>query len=181
MAGDMEVISGEGSLTRVRSAPRTVQISDCGDSDPATFIRRFTRAGTDTFTGIIEGTGDSDNKGLVNTCVPALQSGEFRTLVSFTDVAVAGRRGGAILEVIGHFQVRTAEVDGSQVAVTSEVGEVRFLCGTGPLRGIRGTGVYDATSIPSIPGRDSRAYVITIHFDDASDATRLYENMCRDL
>lgn len=191
IASHSEEISGQGTLTRVRTAvPPIVQLSDCGDNADNTFIRSVVRSGTDTLTGIIEGTGSSDNRFINNTCVPALQHGEFRTIVSFNDVTVADRSGGAILEFIGHLQVRTAEVpdaDGKKlvsVRVTTEAGELRFLCGTGALKGIRGTGIYDATVIPSVPGipaRDVRGYAMSILFDDASDATHLYEDMCRDL
>lgn len=189
IAAHSEEISGQGTLTRARTPVSVVELSGCGDAADGTFIRSVVRTGSDTFTGIITGTGSVDNRFINNTCVPALQHGEFRTIVSFNDVTVADRSGGAILEFIGHFQVRTAEVpdaNGNLVAVrvTTEAGELRFLCGTGALKGIRGTGIYDATVIPSVPGipaRDLRGYAISIHFDDASDATHLYEDMCRDL
>jgi len=190
IASHSEEIFGQGTLTRVRMlVPPIVQLSDCGDDADNTFIRSVVRSGTDTFSGIITGTGNAENRFINNTCVPALQHGEFRTIVSFTDVTVADRRGAAMLEFIGHFQVRAAQVadvNGSPVvvAVTTEAGEMRFLCGTGALQGIRGTGIYDATVIPTvlgIPGRDLRGYSISIHFDDPSDATHLDQGMCRDL
>ena len=46
-ASEREDIFGQGTLTRVRIVvPPVVQVSDCGDTDPATFIRSATRTGT---------------------------------------------------------------------------------------------------------------------------------------
>lgn len=185
-ASEREDIFGQGTLTRVRIVvPPVVQVSDCGDTDPATFIRSGTRTGTDTFSGIITGTGTVDNRFINNTCVPALQHGEFRTIVSFSDVTVGERTGGAVLEFIGHFQVRATQVAGVDgVQVTTEAGELRFLCGSGALKGISGTGVYSATVIPSVaglPARDLRAYAISVRFGDPNDATERSRDLCQDL
>src|SRR2546425_4150151 len=175
IASNSEEISGQGTITRERTLLSRDELSNCGDLDTSTFMRSVVRSGTDTFSGIIAGTSSSvDNRFINNTCVPALRHGAFRTIVSFNDVTVADRRGGAILEFIGHFQDRAAEVDGFPVSITTEAGEFRFLCGTGALKGIRGTGIYNATVIPSTPVttvRDLRGYAIWIHFDEIGRAS----------
>lgn len=184
-----EEISGQGTLTRLRIPGSVVELSDCGDlADNTTFIRSVTRTGTDTFSGFITGISRSvDNRFINNSCIPELQHGAFRTIVSFDDVTVADRRGGAVLEFIGHFQHRTVQVNGFPVAVDTEDGQLRFLCGTGDLKGISGTGIYNATNIPSIPStpvvpaRDLRAYAISIHFDDRPDAPDRSHDICKDL
>lgn len=188
MASDTSEISGHGTLTRVRSAPSVVELSNCGDAAGNTFIRSGARTGSDTLSGIITGTSRSvDNRFIINTCIPELRHGAFRTIVSFDDVTVGDRRGGAVLEFIGHFQPRTVEIDGFPVAVDTEDGQIRILCGTGALRGISGTGIYNATNIASIPStppvsaRDLRVYAISINFDDRPDAPDRSHDICKDL
>ena len=163
----VEEFFGIGQFPGTRSAPTSEQISDCGDADPNTNLRRFMRTGENTFTGIIEGsTSKVDNRGLTNTCSIGRTHGTFRTLYYFESVTIAGKTGGAVIEHTGPFDITSGVIftDGTKFQV---------LCGTGDLKGIHGEGITTAST------GVANGYALWVHFGHNHDVG--YDFLCGDL
>jgi len=135
-------------------------LSDCGDSDATSNVILQTNAGTVTYTGILEGTGQLLTKLLSNRCVPSQPHNTFRVLDTFESLTVAGRTGGAVVEIIGY-----GRIPATGVSVNENT--IRILCGTGDLKGVHAEGTL---TVSVGPGVDSRAMQLWVHFGHNHDA-----------
>jgi hypothetical protein len=151
----------------------TEQVSDCGDSNPATNISHLIRTGQVTYTGpiqgttIMEGTGAAVSVGLSDNCQGQTHTG-FRVIDTFATLTVAGRTGGAVVEIVGR---GTSPGPG----VVLNEARLRVLCGTGELRGIHAEGVVVGSANPT--GAAS-AFQLWVHFDHKHDH---FDFMCEGL
>lgn len=158
--------SGGGFQVSVRTSRETVTIDDCGDADPLTLVRTQTDLNTRTYSGIIEGTAEAESVAITYiNCTAGLIHANLMQLESFDEVTVAGRTGGAVIERIGTFESR----DGVVIVTINE----RFLCGTGELEGIHGTGILQRE------GDRPRAYLFSGHF--GHDHGTGWEHLCNGL
>lgn len=150
------------------------QVSDCGDSNSATNISHQTRTGTVTYTGPIQGTaimlgaGAAVSDGLSDNCTGQTHNG-FRVIDTFETLTVAGRTGGAVVEIVGR-----GTSPGPGVVLNES--RLRILCGTGELRDIHAEGVVVGSANPS--GAAS-AFQVWVHFGHNHDVG--FDFMCLDL
>ena len=144
-------------------------LSDCGDTDTATNVILQTNTGRVTYTGFIEGTGALSTTVLVNNCVAGFGHNTFRVLDTFESVTIAGRTGGAVIEILGR---GTNPATG----VVLNDNTVRVLCGTGDLKGIHAEGTL-STSIG--PGVAARVLQLWVHFGHHHHVG--FDFLCRDL
>jgi len=151
----------------------TEPVSDCGDSNAATNISHLIRTGQVTYTGpiqgttIMEGTGAAVSVGLSDNCQGQTHTG-FRVIDTFATLTVAGRTGGAVVEIVGR---GTSPGPG----VVLNEARLRVLCGTGELRGIHAEGVVVGSANPT--GAAS-AFQLWVHFDHKHDH---FDFMCEGL
>ena len=144
-------------------------LSNCSDSDPSTNVVLQTNTGTVTYTGIIEGAGEVLTKLLANSCVPGQSHNTFRVLDTFESLTVAGRTGGAVVEIVGSGRVPAP-------GVVLNDNTIRILCGTGELKGIHAEGTLTASVGPGVA---SRALQLWVHFGHHHDVG--FDFRCRDL
>ena len=170
---DVHEFYGTGlRASTVSSVSETV--SDCGDSNAATNISQQTRTGTVTYTGPIQGTsimlgaGEGVSDGLVDNCTGQTHNG-FRVIDTFESLTVAGRTGGAVVEIVGR---GTSPGPG----VVLNEARLRILCGTGELKGVHAEGLVVGSARPS--GAAS-AFQVWVHFGHNHDTG--FDFMCRDL
>ncbi len=169
-ADKLKVEESYGTAFRTPSVLAASQIlSNCGDADPATNVILQTNTGTVTYTGIIEGTGAVSTTSLINNCVSGFGHNTFRVLDTFESVTVAGRTGGAVVEILGR---------GSNPApgVALNDNTIRILCGTGELKGIHPEGTLTASIGPGVA---SRALQLWVHFGHRHDVG--FDFLCRGL
>jgi len=149
-------------------------VSDCGDGNNATNISHQTRTGVVTYTGpiqgtgIMHGTGEAVSNGLSDNCQGQTHNG-FRVIDTFETLTVAGRTGGAVVEIVGR-----GTSPGAGVVLNES--RLRILCSTGELRGIHaeGTVVGSASSTGA-----ASAFQVWVHFGHNHDVG--FDFMCRDL
>jgi hypothetical protein len=170
---DKEEFYGTG-LRSANVTGTTEQVSDCGDSNPATNISHLIRTGQVTYTGpiqgttILEGAGNALSVGLSDNCQGQTHTG-FRVIDTFDTLTVAGRTGGAVVEIVGR-----GTSPGPGVVLNES--RLRILCGTGELRGIHAEGVVVGSASPT--GAAS-AFQLWVHFDHQHD--RGFDFMCEGL
>jgi hypothetical protein len=163
----VEEFSGTGlRATSVDRVPE--QVSDCGDTNPATSINAMTSRGSVTYTGFMEGTGEVLSQGLQDNCTGQIHNG-FRVLDTFDHLTVAGRSGGAVVEIVGR-----GTAVGPGVVVNES--RLRILCGTGELKGVHAEGLVVGSASPT--GANS-AFRMWVHFGRHLDTG--FEFLCRDL
>ena len=85
--------------------------------------------GTVTYTGFMEGTGQVLTSTLSNACVPGQAHLGIRVLDTFASLTVAGRTGGAVVEIVG-----SGRVPATGIQINDNT--VRILCGTGQLKDV---------------------------------------------
>jgi len=149
--------------------------SDCGDADPGTNVVISQTTGTVTYTGFMEGTGQVLTTALSNGCVPGQAHLGIRVLDTFESLTVAGRTGGAVVEIVGSGRV---PVTGTQINDNT----VRILCGTGELKGIHAEGTLTASiraEAPGAPRIDYRPMQLWVHFGHRHDVG--FDFLCQDL
>lgn len=168
-AADVKVEEFFGAGSRATSVTRVSEaLGDCGDTDPLTNILLATSRGTVTYTGIIEGTGAVLTKTIIDRCVLVRPHGSFRLTDTFGEVTIGGRKGGAVIEVVG-------DLDQSG-GVSTTNSTTRILCGTGDLEHAHGEGIGAGTSTATSA---SSTYALWIHFDHDHDAG--FDFLCHDL
>jgi hypothetical protein len=162
-AADITEFYGTGFRNPSTAVTDQQILSDCGDSNSSTNVTLFTFEGSTAYTGIIQGTGTVLNKQLVNNCSAAASPGHasFRLLDRLQSVSVAGRTGGAVIEIIGIVSVPVANV-------TFFDNRIRILCGTGQLKGIQAEGTLTATQ--ETGGVNVRPLQLWGHFDPPGQA-----------
>jgi hypothetical protein len=172
-AADITEFYGTGFRNPSTSVTAQEILSDCGDSNSSTNVTLFTFEGSATYTGIIQGTGTVLNKQLVNNCSAAASPGHagFRLLDRLQSVSVAGRTGGAVIEIIGIVSVPVANV-------TFFDNRIRILCGTGQLKGIQAEGTLTATQ--ETGGVNVRPLQLWGHFDPPGQANE-FDFLCSGL
>jgi len=173
LADKVKVEEFYGTGFRATSLTRTDEaLSDCADTDPSTNVVLRTNTGTVTYTGIMEGIGETLAKVLEDSCVPGQTHTTFRTLDTFDTITVAGRTGGAVVEVVGHGRI--VPTGPTTTATLNEI-RIRILCGTGDLKGIHAEGTI-TTSVR--PGAQSRAMQVWAHFGHNHDFG--FDFLCKD-
>ena len=165
-----------GTGFRVASVSSVQQnLSDCGDTDPTTNIVLFNNTGTVTYTGFMEGTGRVLTSTLANACVPGQTHFGIRVLDIFESLTVAGRTGGAVVEIVG-----SGRVPATGIQINDNT--VRILCGTGQLKGVHAEGTLTASiraEAPGVPRIDYRPMQLWVHFGHRHDVG--FEFLCQDL
>lgn len=160
-----------GTAFRTPSVGSSPEIlSDCGDTVQGTTVVLTTNTGTVTYTGIIEGTGTVLTKSLANNCASGQSHSTFRVLDVFESVSIAGRTGGAVVEIIGR-------ASSPATGVTFNDNTIRVLCGTGDLKGVHAEGTLTASIVAG--GVASRALQLWVHFGHRHDVG--FDFLCRDL
>jgi len=150
-------------------------LSDCGDADPTTNVVLFNNTGTVTYTGILEGTGQVRTTTISNACVPGQAHLRIRVLDTFESLTLAGRTGGAVVEIIG-----SGRVPATGIQINDNT--VRILCGTGQLKGIHAEGTLTASiraEAPGVPRIDYRPMQLWVHFGHRHDVG--FDFLCQDL
>ena len=150
-------------------------LSDCGDADSTTNVVLFNNTGTVTYTGIMEGTGQVRTTTISNGCVPGQAHLGIRVLDTFESLTVAGRTGGAVVEIIG-----SGRVPATGIQINDNT--VRILCGTGQLKGIHAEGTLTASiraGAPGVPLIDYRPVQLWVHFGHRHDVG--FDFLCNDL
>jgi hypothetical protein len=139
-------------------------ISNCGDSDTSTDVINREMTSDVAYTGILSGTGRTLNKTILDRCFAGLNHTTFRSLDTFDSLTVAGRTGGAVVELVG--QGRIVPVAGTPPTATFNETRIRILCGTGDLKDIHAEGTLTA----SVRGTtQSRALQLWVHFGHHHD------------
>ena len=92
--------------------------------------------------------------------MPSQPHNTFRVLDTFESLTVAGRTGGAVVEIIGY-----GRIPATGVSVNENT--IRILCGTGDLKGVHAEGTL---TVSVGPGVDSRAMQLWVHFGHNHDA-----------
>ena len=168
-ADEVKVEEFYGTGLRATSVVRvSEQISDCGDTDPATNIVAQTSTGTVTYTGFMEGTGEVLNKGVSDNCGGQTHT-SYRLIDTFESLMVAGRTGGAAVEIVGR-------LNSPAPGVTLNESRIRILCGTGELKGVHAEGTVVGTATAT--GAFS-AFQLWAHFRHNHDVG--FDFLCRDL
>jgi hypothetical protein len=145
-------------------------LSDCGDADPSTSVILQTSTGTVTYTGFMEGTGQTQNHLLADRCAAGQSHNTFRVLDSFESLTVAGRTGGAVVEIMGRGRVASPGVNLNE-------NTVRILCGTGELEGVHAEGTLTSSVITG--GGGGRVMQLWVHFGHHHDVG--FDFLCRGL
>src|SRR6266850_3997118 len=95
-----------GTGFRVANVTMTREtLSTCDDTDLNTNVVLQTNTGTATYTGIMEGIGQTTAKISVDSCVPGQTHTTFRAVETFDRLTVAGRTGGAVVEFLGYGRI----------------------------------------------------------------------------
>jgi hypothetical protein len=150
-------------------------LSDCGDGEPTTNVVFINNTGPVTYTGIMEGTGQVRTTSISNSCVPGQAHVGIRVLDTFESLTVAGRTGGAVVEIIG-----SGRVPATGIQINDNT--VRILCGTGQLKGIHAEGTLTASigaEAPGVPRIDYRPMQLWVHFGHRHDVG--FDFLCQDL
>ena len=166
-----------GTGFRVASVSNVQQnlLSDCGDTDSTTNIVLFNNTGTVTYTGFMEGTGQLLTSTISNACVPGQAHLGIRVLDIFESLTVAGRTGGAVVEIVG-----SGRVPATGIQINDNT--VRILCGTGQLKGVHAEGTLTASiraEAPGVPRIDYRPMQLWVHFGHRHDVG--FDFLCQDL
>ena len=95
-----------GTGFRVANVTMTREtLATCDDTDPNTNVVLQTNTGTATYTGIMDGIGQTTAKVIVDSCVPGQTHTTFRAVETFDNLTVAGRTGGAVVEFLGNGRI----------------------------------------------------------------------------
>jgi hypothetical protein len=143
-------------------------ISDCRDTNAATNIVHQQSTGTVTYTGFMEGTGDVVSDGLSDTCFGQTHN-SYRVIDTFEHLTIAGRTGGAVVELVGRFS-------SPSMGLTLNESRIRILCGTGELKGVHAEGTVVGSSTPT---NAFSAFQVWVHFGHKHDVG--FDFLCRDL
>src|SRR3954470_4943685 len=167
-ADKVKVAEIYGTGLRAASVKRvSAPISDCGDTDATTNISSNESKGTVTYTGFMEGTGEVLSQGLADNC-SGQNHNTFRVLDKFRSLAVEGRIGGAVVEIVG----RGTSAGG----VTLNESRLRILCGTGELKDVYAEGAVNGSAYTH---GASSGFQVWAHFGHKPDFG--FDFMCRDL
>jgi hypothetical protein len=150
-------------------------LSDCGDADSTTNVVHISNTGTVTYTGFMEGTGHVLTGTISNACVSGQTHFGIRVLDTFDRLTVAGRTGGAVVEIIG-----SGRVPATGIQINDNT--VRILCGTGELKGIHAEGTLTASiraESSGVPRIDYRPMQLWVHFGHRHDVG--FDFLCQDL
>lgn len=165
-----------GTGFRVANVTMTYEtLSTCGDTDPTTNVVLQTNTGTATYTGIMDGIGQTTAKVIVDSCVTGQTHTTFRAVETFDNLTVAGRTGGAVVEFLGNGRI-VPFPPGSTTTATLNQTRIRILCGTGDLKHVHAEGTLTA-SVRA--GAQSRAMQIWAHFGHNHDVG--FDFLCEDL
>src|SRR5437867_9533968 len=93
----------------------------------------------------MEGTGRVLTSALANACVPGRAHFGIRVLDICESLTVAGRTGGAVVEIVG-----SGRVPATGIQINDNT--VRILCGTGQLKGVHAEGTLTASIRAGAPG-----------------------------
>ena len=158
-----------GTGLRATSVVRVSEpISDCGDTNAATNIVHQTSTGTVTYTGFMAGTGEVVSDGLSDNCAGQTHN-SFRLIDTFESLTVAGRTGGAVVEIVGRLSSPTP-------GLTLNESRMRILCGTGELKGVHAEGTVVGTSTSTSA---FSAFQVWVHLGHNHDVG--FDFLCRDL
>ena len=165
-----------GTGFRVANVTMTREtLSTCDDTDLNTNVVLQTNTGTATYTGIMEGIGQTTAKIIVDSCVPGQTHTTFRAVETFDRLTVAGRTGGAVVEFLGNGRIVPIPPGPTTTATLNET-RIRILCGTGDLKHVHAEGTLTA-SVRG--GAQSRAMQIWAHFGHNHNVG--FDFLCEDL
>ena len=175
-ADQVKVEEFYGTGFRVANVTTTREtLATCDDTDPNTNVVLQTNTGTATYTGIMDGIGQTTAKIIVVSCVPGHTHQTFRTLETFDNLTVAGRTGGAVVEFLGNGRIVPIPPGPTTTATLNET-RIRILCGTGDLKHVHAEGTLTA-SVRA--GAQSRAMQIWAHFGHNHNVG--FDFLCQDL
>ena len=165
-----------GTGFRVANVTMTREtLSSCDDTDPNTNVVLQTNTGTATYTGIMDGIGQTTAKVIVDSCVPGQTHTTFRAVETFDNLTVAGRTGGAVVEFLGNGRIVPIPPGPTTTATLNET-RIRILCGTGDLKHVHAEGTLTA-SVRG--GAQSRSMQIWAHFGHNHNVG--FDFLCEDL
>jgi hypothetical protein len=150
-------------------------LSTCDDTDPNTNVVLQTNTGIATYTGIMDGIGQTTAKVIVDSCVPGQTHTTFRAVETFDNLTVAGRTGGAVVEFLGNGRIVPFPPGATTTATLNET-RIRILCGIGDLKHVHAEGTLTASVRP---GAQSRAMQIWAHFGHQHNVG--FDFLCQDL
>ncbi len=178
--GKVEEFYGTGF--RVANVTMTREtLATCDDTDPNTNVVLQTNTGTATYTGIMDGFGQTTAKVIVDSCVPGQTHTTFRAVETFENLTVAGRTGGAVVEFLGNGRIVPIPPGPTTTATLNET-RIRILCGTGDLKHVHAEGTLTASvRAGAQPGTQiqSRAMQIWAHFGHNHNVG--FDFLCQDL
>jgi hypothetical protein len=165
-----------GTGFRVANVTMTREtLATCDDTDPNTNVVLQTNTGEATYTGIMDGIGQTTAKIIVDSCVPGQTHQTFRAVETFDNLTVAGRTGGAVVEFLGNGRIVPIPPGPTTTATLNET-RIRILCGTGDLKHVHAEGTLTA-SVRA--GAQSRAMQIWAHFGHKHNVG--FDFLCQDL
>jgi hypothetical protein len=165
-----------GTGFRVANVTMTREtLATCDDTDPNTNVVLQTNTGTATYTGIMDGIGQTTAKVIVDSCVPGHTHTTFRAVETFDNLTVAGRTGGAVVEFLGNGRIVPIPPGPTTTATLNET-RIRILCGTGDLKRVHAEGTLTA-SVRA--GSQSRAMQVWAHFGHNHNVG--FDFLCQDL
>jgi hypothetical protein len=106
----------------------------------------------------------------VNTCAAAAAHSSAIVRDTFQSVTVNGRTGGAVIEIIAHFNPAPNVLFNDNI--------IRILCGTGELKGIQAEGAVTSTQVTG--GVNVRPFQLRGHFDPPGQANE-FDFLCSGL
>ena len=106
----------------------------------------------------------------MNTCAAAAAHSSAIVRDTFQSVTVNGRTGGAVIEIIAHFNPAPNVLFNDNI--------IRILCGTGELKGIQAEGAVTSTQVTG--GVNVRPFQLRGHFDPPGQANE-FDFLCSGL